>query len=236
MVYSRYYRSKRPAASHPFTRRRRTTFYRRNRKGYDWAGMAKAAYKTAKTAISLLNVEHKVFDVTQAGVGVSSSGLLNQLHLISQGDTQVTRDGNEIKLESLLVRFTATIEPLNTPTTRLRYILFKDMQSLPGAAAPAVSDLLENTSFPIISPLNIVNANAGQRFVILKDKVFELDAVKRPQFTYEKFMKISDHLHYVGANTTDIISPVYYILFISDQSSMNDPTVEFYVRSRFIDN
>lgn len=197
--------------------------------------MAQKALRAANYVRTLINVERKAFDKTITSTSITQTGVFSALHLIPQGTTGQTRDGNEVKMISLMERFTLARNSAGLVVQRVRYILFKDNQFLPGASTPSLADILENTTLNILSPLNIIDGNAGNRFQIIKDHVYSTDDNNKQQITVENVYKIQDHLHYVGTAGTDIVSPVYYALFISDVAS-NQPVVEAYYRTRFVDN
>lgn len=236
-----YYRGRNPRAGAYKSFPKRRSYYRRPASsGFSWSSVAKTAQKAwsvAKTAISLLNVEHKVSDTQLGTIAIPNGTPVTVIpNYIAIGDTQTTRDGNEIKLESIQAKFSLfwnVTMPSSQSGQLVRMIIFKDMQYIPGAALATAADLLEYP-LEVHSPLNIISGNAGNRFVVLKDSLYTLSS-QRPIINIDKFIKISDHFHYVGPNAADFASPVYFVMFLSDQGT-NVPTVNGLLRCRFLDN
>ncbi len=109
---------------------------------------------------SLEEVQYHNSDNT---VTPGTTGSMLSLNLIAQGDTNILRDGNKIKLKSLAFRIEIVKTVATTDT--IRFILFKDMEQ--HGVKPVVADLLKaniTNSF--------MNTNTRQRFKVLRDLTF----------------------------------------------------------------
>lgn len=211
------------------SRGNRTRFVQRKRPMF--GRMDKAAYKMAKTALSLINTERKFHDVSQSA-NVTAAGSIDMLNIISQGTTDSTRVGDSIKAYNFLLRL--KLEENSSPVPAcVRFILIKDHEPR-ATGIPAVSDVLEAVS--VVSPLN---KEHGTRYTILKDWMVSLSPNGK-QITHKKiFRKLNFHMHYKGnaGASTDAESNSLLLLYISDQStSANQPVLTYRSRLRYIDN
>lgn len=97
------------------------------------------------------------------------------LHAPTLGSDYTNRVGRKTNCKSLYIRGkleitkSATMAVATVGSTLNRLVIFLDSQ--PNGAAPAVTDLLVSAS-----PSSQLNANNRDRFHILKDKVYALDA------------------------------------------------------------
>lgn len=210
-----------------FRRRYRKRFKRRayrKRGGSLWNLAKKAASGVVKY---YLNPEYKFLDYTNTS-SPSASGLVIPLAILTQGDQNTMRSGNEIKITSFLMR--GTILKNNVAgNTKLRMIVFSDLSS--NGATPAVADVLQTANQD--SPLNRVN---GTRFKVWADQSWLLDDDDAMKSIY-LFQKKQHHVHYLtGDNTTASQGQGFpYVLFISNENT-NFPQVSINSRMRFLDN
>ncbi len=124
--------------------------------------LASKALYVAKQTKSLINVERKFIDIAET-VSPSTAGNIRSLIEVATGTTNTTREGNSIKLVSLLFRYYMGINQSATNTT-LRVMLVCDKQA--NQAQFTLSGLLQDSSAQknIISPLF---RDRGQRFRVL---------------------------------------------------------------------
>lgn len=198
--------------------------------------MASSALMTARMLRSVINVEYKLFDNAINDANVTDAGTFYPMAYIAQGDGDNTRNGNSIKLTSLLNRMTFTWNSAGNANQRVRAILLIDRMS-GTAASPTIADLFEvsGNQSAILSPLNVQNGLAGGRYSIMYDKVFQLDAY-HSQRTEERNLPWKFHVKFDGTTSSDYGINQPYLLLISDQATANYPTSDFYQRIRYIDN
>ncbi len=222
--YKRYtYKNRRSGYYNKQGKRRGNIFYRRARNKTYWM---------AKKALSLLNVEKKNHDlVGQITPGTTAS--IQQITNIPQGDTTITRDGGQVRLTSLDLKYTVK---MNTSATRsfVRVILVQDKQT--NQAIFTLADLLEDAtaSDNIVSMLNL---NNKYRFKILYNEVIEIDDFGT-QNKYRHIHKKLDMRLRFDASTpsiADLTSNSLALVFINDEAT-NFPTINFFNRVRYIDN
>ncbi len=197
------------------------------------------AYATGKVARfakdvrylkSVINVERKFIDKS-AGITVDDSGTFVSLPLASQGVGASNREGDSIKVVSLLIRLSWAISQSAT-SSGLRTIVVIDKQ--PNGALPSIASLLQTTNFPLSSPLNLDNK---RRFKILCDRVQVASITGKQQFVLNKYLKTQTHVRY-GSNAgtvADVNTNNIFVLLISDEAT-NLPIVDYYFRTRYIDN
>lgn len=136
-------------------------------------------FEKPKSAIKRVkNVEKSVAKIAHAfelkhedtlfNAAFDTSGTLTLLNALTQGDSDLTRDGNEVKCTSIQfrARWTADIDSLDA--SEIRHIIFWDSQ--PNGAAPTVAGLLD---ISVITAATIAPYNRAtqMRFKILHDEV-----------------------------------------------------------------
>lgn len=121
------------------------------------------------------NKERKFSDRDVSGYQVSSAGQFSLLHVPTLGSDFTNRIGRKTNPKSLYIRGkleitkTASVATATVGSTLNRLIILLDNQ--PNGAVPAVTDLLSSAS-----PSSQLNPNNRDRFRIIKDKVYALDA------------------------------------------------------------
>lgn len=121
------------------------------------------------------NKERKFSDRAVGGYQVSSAGQFSLLHAPTLGSDYTNRIGRKTNCKSVYIRGkleitkAASVEIASVGCTLNRLIILLDNQ--PNGSAPAVTDLLSSAS-----PSSQLNPNNRDRFRILKDKVYALDA------------------------------------------------------------
>ncbi len=104
-------------------------------------GVASKALVLAYGIKRLMNVEFKFHDVQLNGTNVSTSPLRIELTNIPQGDTSTTRDGAQVKLTSINIKYFIQ-SYIDDVVTLVRVILVQDRQT--NQALYNIADLLFN--------------------------------------------------------------------------------------------
>jgi hypothetical protein len=111
----------------------------------------------------LANAENKGTVVSSPGNAVTAGGaVFNVTPNIIQGDTVSTRDGSQINLNKVCMRFETQGVAVSGIT---RVIVLQDHQN--NGVVPGVTDILDNAN--VISPLNVLNFVTNKRFKLLSD-------------------------------------------------------------------
>ncbi len=198
-------------------------------------------YKALQIALMtkrLLNVEFKFFDIIGANLAVPDGvGTIVQLTNIPQGDTDVTRDGAQVKLMS--INFKAVIR-VNTSVANtgssVTVMLIEDRQT--NGAIYITADLLASVenSVSVVSSLNLDNKF---RFRVLKRWIFMISKEGANRRILKWHHKFGDKMKIRYENSTpsiaDLNSRSLSLLFISNEST-NEPAITFFNRLRYIDN
>ncbi len=220
-------------------KRRTRNYHSRSRKGY--LGYAGIAVSTASKALAvaygikrLMNVEFKFHDVQSTSTAITSTPLIVQLTNIPQGDTSETRDGAQVKITRIQIKYKIDSNP--TPfVTLIRVMLIHDSQT--NQAIYAATDLLEDITQhdAIVSMLNLDNK---YRFSVLYNKVHYFGNANGSNGTYKEIMKDMDLRIRFDASTpdiTDLTSSSLSLLFVSTATT-NTPLLTLFSRIRYVDN
>ncbi len=188
----------------------------------------------AKKALSMLNVEYKFHDVQLTSTTLTDVPLIVQLTNIAQGDTETTRDGAQIKLTRLTLRY--RLQASGTPQkNQIRVILVHDKQT--NQSIYAIGDLLQDTTAidNLISPNNLDNKF---RFKVLYNKVHTTSLGSVSGFLYKEINMELDMRIRFDASTpdiTDLTSSSLSIVFI-DNEAVNGSALTLFSRLRYVDN
>lgn len=216
---------------------------------------AKVALATKKYVKRVIDnrCEHKVFDLAQTiasgTVATNNSGSVVCMSAVAEGNAYNQREGEVIQAKSFEIKLDATSVAETNPAgfpfvTNLRVIIFQDHQ-IKSSTVPAVADVLEAVAYN--SNISHISINA-RRFHILCDKWLSLD----PNFfsgtatqtastfttqtcqTLHKKMKPSQKITFTNSTTGADLNNIY-IMYLSDQATVNAPSVNVYSRLIFED-
>lgn len=147
-------------------------------KGYSGAkkGRGKSALKKfvrKEASLCMQKLAEKKHVTTGINSTIAVAGTLFYPFILSQGNSQITRVGNQIRADYLELRV-ELVTPAASPYGVVRCIIGKDSQ--PNGAGVTVTDLLEAATYQ--QPYNRNNVGmrgmARQRFSILHDSVHDL--------------------------------------------------------------
>ncbi len=205
-----------------------------------YAGYAGTVMSTATKALilahgikKLMNVEFKFHDVQTTQTDITTTANIIQLTNIPQGDISESRDGAQVKVTRLQIKYQLRGH-VNAVTTLVRCIVVKDSQT--NQAIYAIADLLQDTTAndSIVSMLNLDNK---YRFTVLYNKVHQFQNSGHNN-NYTEIIKDLDLRLRFDASTpsiADLTSASLSIIFISDQAS-NSPLLTLFSRVRYVDN
>ncbi len=196
--------------------------------------IARAAYNMAKKAHKFLNVEFKAHTILSTSTVIpDGAGTIIQLSNISEGNSAITRDGQQIKVTSIF--FNAHVRMHSSATQSLvTVMLIRDNST--NQAIYTTGDLLENVA-NIASVQSPPNINNTSRFRILKRWIFKLDSASNTSKYFSHNFALQQKIRFDAndGTITDLTKSSLSLLFISDEST-NTPTIRFYHRLRFVDN
>jgi len=215
----------------------------------DVGKIAMEAWKASKYIMSMINVEHKYFDVLSAGQLPDWNGTFYNLSNITQGADVVNRDGDSVLMTRLEVR--AVIYPGGTAQQNaVRFVLFRDMEQ--DGVDPTVAQLIEAAALgaagAVIAPLTYFYAGHGttrkRRFEILADRTISC-AIRGGSGTVEYFDYVHEfrggdkHILYdatAGADASNREGMLGMIIISDNSGAGNVPNVTFYSRIIFTDD
>lgn len=196
-------------------------------------GDAKKALAIAKSVKSMINVEYNIRDTVLTSLSSPVVGTIEQLTNMGQGDSNILRDGNQVKYTHIQLKYFFTINASATETC-CRIILVHDKQT--NGAIYLTSALLANVSAfdNVNSPFN---ENFRRRFKILYDRVHDLSIDGNAIGRGQKFLKINLPVRYngTGSTITALTESSLSLVHLSTEAT-NTPTFHAFVRLLFVDN
>lgn len=226
MVYRRYGR---PSYRRPYRR----PMYRRRRGPYrtapTYGQIGAKVWKDVQMLKNLINVEFKYKDSGNTG-SIDTSGAVRHLNDITQGDGATQRGGAQARLKSLNCLGNIVKHASATQTTvRVLFFIWKDVN----LTAPVVSDVLDGGAL-----LDLKNLDEKRNFVILKDRMYTLDA-DHPIQVIKYYRKLDLKTLWKSGSTnggsTNTEYGGVYMLVISSEAT-NTPTYDINTRISFVDN
>ncbi len=180
----------------------------------------------------LLNVEYKFHDIVSS-VAPGTAPAIIQLTNIPQGDTDVTRDGAQVKLTSILVRYLYRQHP-SSLIDFLRIMIVHDKQT--NQSIYNINDLLEasGATTAMNSPLNLDNK---YRFHVLYNQVHAM-SINGKRCGNKEFMKeISLRIRFDNSTPaiSDLTSSSLSLVIITIDNT-NKSSIDIFTRIRYIDN
>jgi hypothetical protein len=213
---------------------RRKRRYRKKGKVARIASKALALAKTMKRQI-----EYK-YHGNQPSRVLTTLGSVDNLNLIPEGDSSITRTGLKISPTSLLLKIRirhgddGSVPPILDPRGVLsRIIVVRDTQQ-ESDTAPAVTDLLVGGTSLVMSPYNRLYRN---RFEVLMDKTYKTCPNATNTVIYDnQYLKLSSKrpIYYNGGSQTDIQKNGLYMFMLCDDA-VYTPTAYVWWRMRFAD-
>lgn len=195
--------------------------------------------------------EVKFFDFAGATNVIPETGLLlNDHNFIQTGDTASSRDGNQIKATSLMIRAQLLSDQDLVVPQRVRMVVFWDTQT--NGADCSLSGLtssLMDASATVTGTFDFRNQRTIDRFKIIFDKVYTINPQlklteaagtvtdNQPKAVsivkYFKLGRVIDYTASTGA-ITDLMKNTINVAFFSDVAA-DQPTVSFNIRLNFKD-
>lgn len=215
-------------------------YYPKKRKTYNgrlqtYSRAGAQLYKDVNMLKNLINVEFKASGDSQnvASSAIAQFFLMNGL---TRGDQINQRGGRQVRFKSIQLKGTISRSSASTGVgDRLRIVVFIDKQA--NASAPSFSDLFENVLGATPNVSTFRNLDNRKRFVILNDRVYNLDA-DDPSREYNYYRKLDMKTIYDDGNAgtiADITTNSLYVMVVSN-TSVNPPQFNFAYRTRYIDN
>ncbi len=188
----------------------------RRRKNYNKRAIKKVVYGLS---------ENKFYDRYEVALPVDVTGTVYTVFDPANGNTVTQRVGNSCRLDNITIRFDCTI---NDSTNVLRLVLLRDFRCQ--GTAPSVSDIVEDTTTPLLSPLKL-----NRRFTFLWDKYVMLNPGSGSNKIVAMYKKLKFKVGFNSSTTSDFGYNCIWLLLLSDSSAPGHPTVDFSSRVQFKD-
>lgn len=173
----------------------------------------------------------KKWYTSHTAVDISQTGNIDWLSQIPQGDTDLTRDGDQCRLTSL--SFKGNLIAASTDgTNTVRIIIFK-WNDNNIVSAPDLDDILTATGTGEV-PLGMYQQDnvRSKRFNILYDKLYSLDDF-HPQTIINTKIKMRSPINFNGGGTTG--RGHIYLLYVSNSNATPHPTLNYAFKFVFTD-
>lgn len=202
--------------------------------------VASTAYKALRLVKTMgRQIEYK-FHGNQPSRVLTTIGSVDNLNLIPEGDSSITRTGLKISPTSLLLKIRirhgddGVVPPVLDPRGCLsRIIIVRDTQQ-ESDTAPTVTDLLVGGTSLVMSPYNRLYRN---RFEVLMDKTYKTCPNASNSVIYDnQYLKLSSKrpIYYNGGAQTDIQKNGLYMFMLCDDA-VYTPQAYVWWRMRYAD-
>lgn len=191
------------------------------KRGYNTRDLAKKAYSLAKKAEGKKELKHNAISITDTSP--DTTGALQELSVLAQGDTNNTRDGDVIYPTSIKMRGVLSMAGAASDTY-VRFIVFRWKSGSPSA----ITDILVSGS--VISFKSEANRFQSE---ILMDKVVNLNDSKSTSVFIQKSLRCKKYIGY-NQSTTAANRNSIWLLTLSNEST-NAPTLTMGSRLYFKD-
>lgn len=210
---------------------------------WNTSNIAKSAYQMAYKVASIINSEKKYNNVSLS-TAPDTTAAVTCLSNMAQGDTELLRHGNTIKVDSLQLKGVVYMDPANATTAGevVRVLLVEDHNNNNGTA-PVITDILESNSVTAL-----FNHDNAKRFSVIMDRTLVCDTSRKvSKFTFfKKFYNKKDkkgnpvlgyHASFTGANAADTAQGHIYWMVLGNVATAST-TSQFTIESRlrFYDN
>jgi len=205
--------------------------YSAYRKGKSMAThtMAKIAYKGYKLLKNMVNAEKHYIDTSITNATPGTAGSVYGLVSCSQGDTDVTRNGDSIKLDRITLKGSININSASAyDYVRIALVCDKENQG----TAPGWTDIFEEAQ-----PLTYLNNKNMSRFVVIKTWLVPLNLAAAYNVIINFSKKLDFHVKYDGnaGTTADYRSNALFLVFNGGDNA-NKANFTWRTRVSFYDN
>jgi hypothetical protein len=173
--------------------------------------------------------ELKIFVTQGTSVATDYTGAVYDMSAVTQGDTDVSRDGDRIQIAELSFKWTAVV---GDAYNLVRCILF---QWIPDSAVgtPPVTNVIQ-TNGSINAPLSYRSIDFVKDVYVLYDKTVYVQTYHPVEVNSVVLRKFHDkQMQFTGATSR---TNGLFLLLISDSSAATHPAVNYYCTLRFTDS
>lgn len=171
-------------------------------------------------------VELKFHDINQSPGVIGGGGtIFGFTSTIAQGDTSLTREGKQITVKSLLLRYQCLYADAEN---LMRLIIFRYFK--PGV--PTVADVIQEATGtnPYLSAIKRDNTEFIR---VMYDNLIALDNLAHPQQVDKLYMSLNAKCQWTEASVADYGH--IWMLAIGDSNVVPSPSLQFNCRVRYTD-
>ncbi len=192
---------------------------------------ATKALAMARQLRGLINVEyHSLSTVFTADP--NTSGSVQNLTAIAQGDTVNARQGEKLRVKHIEVGGIITLHASAT-NSQVRMMIIRDNNG--STTAPSISSLFANATTFFTNRLKLGTPQTNSRFTVLWDRYIIMDAGHGLTQKFHWSSGLDHHVFFTGTSATDEGKGHMY-LFIASNEATNDPVVAANATIKWIDN
>lgn len=199
----------------PFKRKRRP--YRRRR------GISKSLRTYVQKTISA-NQETKQRDLSWDAIGIQDAGrtpLNAVINDLAQGDTQNTRDGNQVRITGFYGKFVVTGAD---STNIVRFILYIPKDQSDSLSGIDIHSLIDQDSFTVLYDRTITTTSGG-----VNQKVFTVAK------NFHRGSRKGLLTQFYGTGSQDFVKNPIRMYVVSDSLAVTDPSLTGHLRTYFKD-
>ncbi len=200
----------------------------------DAADFAGAVWKYGKYALAMLNVETKESYNLTANATIVNTTIYNLIN-IAQGSDYNQRTGDSIKLENMRLEYTLIVNA-TAGVNFTRIIVLRDFMNV--GAAPAIADVLQDTSSQAAQLVSPFLHSLGDRFEVLSDQVHcQVNNSESALVHRRNAYGINDHMLFKGPTAAigDTWQGMIFVIAITDQP-VNGPKLVMSSLVDYVDN
>lgn len=187
--------------------------------------------KEKKQVLAIVNRgrENKYHD-TLLSVTEEYGGSVYSISDVPQGDTDITRDGDQFVQRALRIRGKVVVADSHN---LLRMLVFRWKQD----DTPTVSDLLSSTYVGSVrAPYSPYHHDGRTNFTVLFDKTYLTDSYKTAVQIDTKWINLRNKKQYMTAGSSTAGKNKIYVMIISDSAAEPSPLCDIVSRLTFTDS
>lgn len=194
----------------------------------------KSVVKDVAYLKGLINTEFKYHDYQQ-DQALTSTGHINCINFVNQGDSDTTHDGSSFRIKSVAINGFVKLTAFDVPVVKHRLALVLDTDAACNTATPVYSDIYKGSFGEAVNAHR--NLENRSRFVILKQWDFTLNADNNASKVADMYMPVDLKCQIVGttASEANLRKNGLYIVGVSDQATTKSSWI-LTSRIRYVDN
>lgn len=206
---------------------------KRFKKRYKGSGLARKNYKDLKFIKKAIEV--KFIDEVLSNQHLNTTGTINHINGVAQGDAQDERAGRKVQSRKIKIRGYINNDRGTPEDAVCRMMLVRVKQPKTLGTGLALLDLVKTSSVN-----SFYTPDGDNRFQVYFDHTFAMDTTQHSLIPFKITQKLNHEVLYTetttGATETDIARNAMYLVYWSTVAgTTNDPVVNMTVRYTYVD-